>query len=333
VTAQTLHEQAIVFDATCPLFSLPRYRDWWREGGATVVAAEAADDESPGEALRAVGHWHRAMAESPNLRLVTRAEQFAEVKASGVLGVVLHFQNTIPLGRDTDNVWAFAALGVRMVQLTYNVRNFIGDGCDERTDAGLSDFGTYVVQAMNDAGIVVDLTHTGVRTTLDAMEITAAPPVFSHSNARALCPSARNLSDEQIRLLAARGGVVGVNGFPAFVSRDAHPTLDQFIDHVAYIADLVGIAHVGLGLDYYQGMDGVAPLEAAERAYERLVAAGRWKPETYPPPPYRYPQGIERPTELPNLTHRMLERGFSESDVRQVLGLNFVRVFEAAWKA
>jgi len=330
--AGDLHRDAIVFDATCPLFSLPAYRGWWREGGATAVAAEVAAEESPGEALLALGRWHRTIGEDPDLCLVTGVDQFAECKAQGRLGVVFHFQNSLPIGRDADSVWAYAAMGVRMIQLAYNVRNLVGDGCDERTDAGLSDFGVRVVRALNDAGIVVDLTHTGARTSLDALELSSAPPVFSHSNAKALAPSARNLTDEQIRKLADRGGVIGMNGFPPFVGADPQPTLDRFIDHIAYIADLVGVEHVGLGLDYYPFTDGVAPLAEAERAYDELIASGRWKRDTYPPPPHRWPEGLERPSGLPRLTRRLLERGFSAAEVEGILGGNFLRVFRAAWK-
>lgn len=330
--AQSLHREAVVFDATCPLLNDPDYIDAWIQGGCTAAAPTVASNDDAPAALAKVGRWLRRIDEDPRLLHVTRVEHFAQAKAEGRLGIVFHFQNSVPLGRDVDNVWAYAALGVRVIQLTYNTRNFVGDGCDDRTDAGLSDFGVRVIRAMNRAGIVVDLSHTGVRTTLEAMEVTEATPVFSHSNARGVHPSPRNLTDEQIRRVAELGGVIGLNAFPAFISTKPQPTLDDLVDHAAYIADLVGAEHIGLGLDFYSGMAGVADPARAQAEYEALVAAGTWKPAVYPPPPYHYPQGLESPAGLPAVTERLLARGFSPAEVRGILGGNFLRVFEAVWR-
>lgn len=332
IDAKSLHEQAIIFDATAPLANDPQYLHHWVEGGVTVVAPTVASNEETGEALARVGRWHKLFANDARLLHVKQADDFQRAKESGRLGILLHFQNSLPLGRDVANVYAFAAAGVRMIQMTYNTKNFIGDGCDERTDSGLSDFGVKVIRAMNQAGIVVDLSHTGLRTTLDAMEVAEAPPVFSHSNTKKLCDSPRNLTDEQIKKIAALGGVIGANGYPAFVSKDKQPTLDQLIDHMAYIADLVGTDHIGLGIDYYSGQASIAKPGVAEAIYAGLIADGTWKPSAYPPPPWHYPTGIELPSGLPRITERLLARGFSPEDVRKILGGNFVRVFRAAWK-
>lgn len=330
--ARTVHSEAIIFDATCPLGNDERYLHHWVEGGCTALAPTVASNDDPGEAFAKVGRWLQRFDSNPQLLHLTRVTDFDRAKQEGRLGILLHFQNSLPLGRDVANVYAFAAAGVRMIQLTYNVKNYVGDGCDERTDAGLSDFGVKVIRAMNRAGIVVDLSHTGLRTTLDAMEVTEAPPVFSHSNVKRLCDSPRNLTDEQIKRVAALGGVIGANGFPAFVSKKERPTLDEFIDHMAYIADLVGTDHIGLGIDYYAGMATVAKPGEAETAYAQLIEAGTWKAGAYPPPPWHYPAGIELPSGLPRLTERLLARGFTAEDVRKILGGNFIRVFGTAWR-
>lgn len=330
--AASLHREAIIFDATCPLANDPQHLYRWKNGGVTALAPTVASNHDPGSAMVNVGKWLQRFDSDPSLLHIKRVEDFHQAKAEGRLGILLHFQNSLPIGRNVENVWAFAAAGVRMIQLAYNVKNFVGDGCDERTDAGLSDFGVKVIQAMNRAGIVVDLSHTGVRSTLDAMEISEAPPVISHANVRTLCDSPRNLTDEQIKRLAERGGVIGANGFPAFVARKEQPSLDDLIDHMAYIAHLVGTDHIGLGLDYYAGTAGIAKPGEAEAAYDQLIAAGTWKPSAYPPPPWHYPAGLECPSGLPRLTERLFQRGFTPADIHKVLGGNFMRVFRAAWR-
>jgi membrane dipeptidase len=262
------------------------------------------------------------------------ARSFSDIdkaKQAGRAAVILHAQGGDLLENEVDLVDAFKALGVGILQLTYNEKNRIGDGAGERTDAGLSHFGLKVVARSNDVGVVVDCSHTGARTTLEAMEVSTKPVVFSHANPKAVFDTARNITDEQIKAVAATGGLTGVVGFPAFVSADPKPTLDQMIDHMAYVADLVGIAHVALGIDYFLGQSGVADDEAAVRDYEGRLAEGRWRRADYPAPPYHYPEGIEMPDKLPNLTVRMAERGFSEDEIRAVLGGNWMRVLRACW--
>jgi membrane dipeptidase len=247
--AQLLYAKAIIIDATCPLASRGKYLDRWIAGGVTAIAPTVEALGGIESAMRNLGRWLRLVREDAGrLVLVQRAGDILEAKQTGRLGIVLHFQGTEPLGDDLDLVEVYHRLGVRMIQLTYNRRNRVGDGCEERTDTGLSHFGIRLIQELNRAGIVVDLSHTGYRTTMEAMEVSTAPVVFGHSNARAVCPSARNLTDDQIKAVATKGGVIGVNGFPAFVARTERPTLAQFIAHIDYIADLVGPRHVGLGL-------------------------------------------------------------------------------------
>jgi membrane dipeptidase len=326
-----VHAEAIVIDAVCPLLADPRYIPWWVEGGATAAAPTVGAFEGPRETLKSVARWVRLTASDPTLVLVKRAADIEAAKRENKFGIILHFQNTIMYEDDLDLIDAFKALGVGMAQLTYNVKNRVGDGCEERTDCGLSYFGMRLIERCNQARVIVDCSHTGYRTTLEAIEHSSAPVVFSHANAKALRPSGRTITDEQIKAVAATGGLVGSVGFPAFVSRQPRPTLDEFIDHIAYIADLVGIDHTGLGIDYFTGQAGVVEQEEAERSYRRAVDAGIWDPDNYPPPPYYYPSGIETPRTLPNLTKRLLERGFSVEDTKKVLGGNWLRVFRSVW--
>jgi membrane dipeptidase len=323
----------IIIDAVCPLLRDPRYIDWWIEGGATAAAPTLASTEGTAETLRTVARWRRIVREDERLLLVQRAADVEEVHRTGRFGIIFHFQGTDPFENDLDLIDLFKDLGVGIVQLTYNVKNRVGDGCEERTDCGLSRFGVELVKRLNAAKVIVDCSHTGYRTTMESIALSTAPVVFSHANPKGVLDSGRTIADDQIRAVAETGGLVGAVGFPAFVSRNLRPTLDEFIDHIAYVADLVGIDHVALGIDYFSGQAGVADDATAERVYRAAVDAGIWSPENYPPPPYWYPAGIETPRTLSNLVPRLLERGFSESDTRKVLGENWLRVYRAVWGA
>ena len=328
---ERVHDEAIVIDAVCPLMMRRQYIDLWIEGGATAAGPTVGVFDRAGPTLRVLGDWIRAINADPRLTLVKHASDFARAKAEGKLGVLFHFQGTEPIEDDLNLIDAYKALGVGMVQLAYNTKNRVGDGCEERTDAGLSRFGLQVVQRLNDARIVVDCTHTGYRTTMDAIEASSRPVVFSHSNPKAVKDSPRNITDEQIRAAAGTGGLIGMVGFPAFVSASTKPTLDEFIDHIDYVVNLVGDDHVGLGIDYYWIQAAITADDEATRLYEEFVATGKWRPETYPPPPIHYPDGIETPRDLRNLTRRLLERGYSEETTKKILGGNWVRVFREVW--
>lgn len=329
--AQALHRSSIVIDAVCPLASEKvEYLDWYRQGGVSTLAPTLGGPGNAREALGAIARWRRLLARRDDLMLVQGVQDIVEAKASDRLGIFFHFQGAEPFETDLNLAEAYKALGVGMVQLAYNVKNRVGDGCEERTDAGLSEFGLRLIARLNECRIIIDCSHTGLRTSLEAVEASNAPVVLSHSNVASVCQSRRNVADELIDAVARSGGVIGMVGFPAMVAIDRAPTVDQFIDHIDAVADRVGIDHVALGIDYYDGQAGVATDEAARAYYDRFVAAGLWGP-TYPPPPHNYPAGIETPKTLSNLTLRLLERGYSEPQVRQVLGGNWMRVMHQVW--
>ena len=327
-----VHEEAIVFDGTCPLLThSPDHTSYYIEGGVTVVAPSLAANHDAGQAIKRIADWMNIVREQEDKLLhVTEVEDFHRAKAQGKLGILFHFQNSLPLEQSIELLDIYKALGVRIIQLTYNVKNFVGDGCLERTDAGLSDFGVRLIKAMNRAGIAVDCSHTGMQTTLDAMDVSEYPVVFSHSLVKTVRDSPRNLSDEQIRRVAEMGGVIGMNGFPPFVANTSRPTLDDLLKHVDYIAELVGIDHVGLGIDFEYIDESMQKDSLAH--YEHFVKTGQWNPKDYPPPPYYYPEGLDDPRYFPNLTKALLERGYDEEETKKVLGGNFMRVYSQIWK-
>jgi len=326
-----IHSDSIVIDAVCPLvMDDPHYLDWYREGGVTALAPTMASTENARQTINRLAAWHRLLQERDDLILVRRAHDIEVAKENGRLAVYFHLQGTDPIEGNLDLVHLYKSLGVGVVQLTYNVKNRVGDGCEERTDAGLSRFGLKLIDRLNQARVIVDCSHTGLRTSMDAIEHSASPVILSHSNVNSVHSSLRNVSNELIDAVASCGGAIGVVGFPAMVSSSTAPTLDEFIVHIDTIVQRVGVDHVGLGIDYYMGQSGVASDEEALRGYRQAIRSGAWG-AAYPPPPHHYPVGIETPRTLPNLTDRLIRRGYSESDVRKILGGNWLRVMHAVW--
>jgi membrane dipeptidase len=190
----------------------------------------------------------------------------------------------------------------------------VGDGCAERTDAGLSRFGVRLIEEMNRVGMLADGSHTGYRTTMEAMDVSRAPFIFSHANAYSLVPHYRNVRDDQIRACARTGGLIGVNGLAPYLDDPAASTASIF-RHVDYIANLVGPQHVGIGLDY-------------EKDVDRFVNWTRANAEMWPDSEAtpRVPWNFAQPEQLPELTELMVRHGYTEVDIRGILGLNFLRV-------
>lgn len=330
-TGADLFRAAVSIDACCPLLRTRPFVEWFLEGGVTAAAPTVGGTDNASTTLRTLGGWHRYIADHGRLRPVLTVADIHAAKAAGQLGLIFHFQGTDPIEDDLDLVDAYAALGVRVVQLCYNVKNRVGDGAEEASDSGLSSFGRRAVRRLNQARLVVDCAHTGHRTSLDAVAESQAPVIVSHGNPKGVFDCDRNLADELIRAIAGSGGVVGACGYPYFIGREQRPTLDAYIDHIVYIADLVGIDHVGIGVDYYEGMDGVADPDEAQRLYGIRLKRGLWQPKTYPPPPYVYPAGIETPKSFGALVPALLRRGFSAEDVAKVLGGNWLRVYGQVW--
>lgn len=330
--ADQLHDSAIIVDAVSPLTADRKYIDWYKEGGVTIITPTVALVETADQTIKALASWRAYVATRDDLIQINTTADIQRAKSSGKTGIMFHFQGTDPIEDNLELIPLYGALGVKVIQLTYNRRNRVGDGGSERYDSGLSYFGLDVVAALNKAGIVVDCAHTGERTTMDAIEASTAPVVISHGNARAIHMSDRNISDTVIKAIGENNGMIGAVGFPAFVSSDARPSLDQFIDHMVYVGNMIGIDRVGLGLDYASMQWPVMDDEAARALYDHIIAAGAWRPEAYPPPPYYYPAGIETPRTLRALTQRLVERDFGETEIRGILGGNWLRLYNEVWR-
>ncbi len=314
----------IMLDAAAPLIqpdprTIADQIENMRRGCMNVACPTVASIEDSCATFERLGRWHHYLnTKDCPFALATTASQTRNAVKEGKIALLLHFQGTEPIEDDLNLIDLYFACGVRIMQITYNARCRVGDGCTETHDGGLSDFGRQAIERMQQLGIVIDLAHVGVRTSLEAIQSARAPVIVSHANARAVCDSPRNLTDEQIRAVAGTGGVIGVCAFPAFVSKKARPTLEDLLDHVDYFRDLVGVEHIGFGADY---------ANENEEDYEYFG----YDPRVYPKPPWLYPQGLEGFADMPNLISGLRRRGYKEKAIAGIAGENFLRVFEQVW--
>ncbi len=318
---------SIVVDAACPLVHPGRgekafsdYLDQMLRGGVGLALGTVASIETFEETLSTIHAYYPLFEKFQDRVLHAKTlEDVRRANAEGKVAVVFHFQGSGMLDYELSRLALFKELGVRVIQLAYNWKFLVGDGCTERTDCGLTDFGRLVVKEMNRLGIVVDCSHTGYRTTLEAIELSDDPVLFTHSNAWSLCKSKRNIKDDQIEAVARKGGVIGVNAFPAFLTRDGEASLATLLDHVDYLAEKAGAENVGFGLDFTVSGD--------MESYRRY----RYDTETYPPPPWSFPSDIASPDMIPAIARGLRFRGYGEEAIAGILGGNFVRVFEKVW--
>lgn len=326
--ALRLHRDATIVDGTALDYTLQSpYTEALLAAGVTAavvtvfIGVERGRGDHTTLALRGLD---RAVRQSQrpdgNIQLVLDVDDIGKARASGRLGVILAFQNATPLGDDASLVGSFWSMGLRCIQLTYNLRNLLADGCIEQSPGGLSLAGREVLAAMQEAGILVDLSHVADPSVDEAIEVAGMPLAFTHCNARALCRNPRNKTDSQIRALTAKGGVIGLNAFPAFVRDDgARPWLSDLLDHADHITRLAGPRALGLGLDFIEAWTDVEKRNL--RAHPHAFGTQ-----------YEFPVGLDGVRELPNLTRGLVARGYDDAAIRGILGENYVDLFRRTWR-
>jgi len=313
-----------------------QYLGLWRRSGVTVASGTYAGTEPPSRsfelATKRLAQAHAVVdALDGELILVRRAGDIERAHRSKKHGLILDFQNATPFGDDLDRVEYFHNLGVRMVQLTYNLRNLVGDGCTEAHQGGLSYFGREVVRRLNEHRILVDVSHCSEQVGWDALKVSTAPVVVSHSGSKVICQHDRNKSDELAKAVADRGGFFGVVVIAGFISSRKEATLDDFADHVEHLVGVAGIDHVGIGTDKAGPGPGTESLveypPTLPRHDPRKFTWAGFRLEEHRLTPDYHLTGYESFGDWPNLTAKLAERGFNEVELRKLLGLNFLRVF------
>lgn len=268
------------------------------------------------------------LAHQDYVRVIYRLEEFEQARRAGQLGLVLAIESAAPIENELDRLDILYGFGIRSVGVTYSEANQLGSGLSETSDAGLTAFGRRAVRRMNQLGILIDCSHAGDRTTLETIEASTAPVSISHAGARALWPTSRMKPDEVIRACAESGGVIGIEAAPHTTLTPEHRrhSVDSYMAHFEYCAELVGLEHVAFGPDTLFG-DHVG--------LHRVMAEALGQEPSAPPLPIErveWVDGLESPAEtFPNIVRWLVRHGYRDDQIQQVVGGNILRMLERAW--
>jgi len=339
--AAGVYQRSIVIDALANPGSMnvswpPRgplsqkQRDAIASSGITAINVTVSADAFEAT-TRNIALWQGEADRYPTLlSIVRRHEDIARAKEQKTLALILGFQNTEMLERDLARLEVFHRLGVRIIQLTYNDRNLVGDGCLEPGDAGLSAYGRQVVERMNALGLAVDLSHCGTRTTADGIAASSRPPLITHSGCREVYRHPRSKEDRELKAMADKGGVVGIYFMPFIGPGPGAPTVEMLMRQIDHAIKVCGVDHVGIGSDL-----STAPIEETPeylREHKAFVDG-------------RAARGISAPDEarplfIPELNHSrriegvvrgMRQRKYPDAVIEKIIGGNFHRAFREIW--
>lgn len=303
-----------------------------RRSAITAINHTVAYSVSFQVAVRYIAAWSKLYEDNPDVTFIGRdCADVARAKETGRTAIFMGFQDITAIEGDLSLLAVFHQLGIRWVQPTYQDRNLAGDGCGERIQSGLSKWGLKLIEELDRLKIIIDVSHVGVGTTLDTIEASKYPVMATHSAARALVDTPRNKTDQEIKALAAKGGVIGIAGKSGFLKKDGldtGSTVNDMIDHVEYVRNLVGIEHVCIGTDV--GDERKYSVESMREFHakhpEVAIIGDKLRTDIM------HPVGVG-PGTLYNITAGLVKRGFSDSDIRLVLGENVNRVLRAVWES
>jgi membrane dipeptidase len=301
------------------------YLEEYRQGNVRIIFLTVGGDDpisnaTPYNPLRGtlenIQYIYDEVSETDGLlKLILSKKDLNEVLQSEEyrIGLILNLEGLRPIEDSLELFKILYKLGVRAFSLTWNYRNFIADGCsEERTRSKLTQLGLEILEIAQKLGMIIDVSHLSESSFWDVIENVKTPLIASHSNSKAVYNHVRNLSDEQIQAIAERKGVIGICFFPGLIDK-TDPNIERLLDHIDHIAEVAGVDHVGIGPDYiYYAEDLILP---------SLKISGIDYGESF-----KYPEEIDRPSKLLNLIFYLEKRGYSDDEIRKILGLNFIRV-------
>jgi membrane dipeptidase len=326
VDSPSAYRQSIVWDSHAGFSPFPdldlSFLERWLQAGASYLSINVGYDIVMrwDETLKCTAHFRRWIDTHPDKFIMAETvHDIRRAKSEGKLAISFDLEGANALDENIEMVSLYYRMGVRHMNFAYNQNNSYAGGCHD-VDIPLSPLGRQVVQEMNRVGMVIDCSHTGYRSSMEIMEVSSRPTIFSHSNPRVLCDHKRNIWDDQIRACAEKGGVIAINGVNVFLGADT-PTPELVVKHINYVSDLVGPEHVGIGLDYVHDLSEIGAIYAKHPdawpgyTMEAMISSRFLEPES-----------------LPEIAERLLKGGHSEEDVKGILGGNLMRVATEVWQ-
>jgi membrane dipeptidase len=323
-----IYKESIVFDGLNICNWSRDIFEAWQRGGITGVSATCGIWENFRDSMANIVQWRRLLEQNADLILqVHTTDDIRRAKKEGKTGVVLSWQNTAGIEDRIEYLQIFNVLGVKIMQLTYNTQNYSGAGYTELNDSGLTGFGREVVDEMARVGIVCDLSHVGAKTSADVIAYASKPPCFSHVLPRGMRDVARNKSDELLRAIGERGGMVGLSQFGPFMQKGNDSTIADYVAALEYVIDLAGEDNVGIGSDASEGHGRPSPFMEwcnHDKGYARELT------------PFGHDKVVKPLGPLADrarLAEAMAAAGWSEDRMRKVLGENWLRYLRTIWGA
>jgi len=337
--ARRIHKESIVIDACT--FNVIKYGWRLEAAGCTALNCTVPGiNDDAGGAFKSIWDYYQVINSDNRFRLILKPDDILEAKKNGQTGLIIGAQNN-DFVRHHDmrsSLQAFHTLGLRVMQIAYNHRTFAADGCFSPANAGLSDTGIELIRLMEEFGITVDLSHVGWRSAEESLEMAQKPQIYSHSNPYALFQHPRNITDDQAKKCAATGGCIGVSAYPVTLyNGDKFPSIDEYVDCIEYYCNLVGVDHVGIGMDT-TATEGAYPrweIAYFNKVVRRTVGedAVTYKSLANNRGYLAYKlEGLICLANFVKLIDHMLKRGFREPDIKKILGENWLRVFRDTWK-
>lgn len=332
--SRKLHESAIVIDPSVQY--LISRTDRSDHSGLTAVGLTIP---MPGDGMMQtipeVQGFFEIIADEPTFCLATTPNSIRRAKDEGRMAHILLSQDSSFIGPSIRNLLFWHRLGLRIMQPTYNEQNAAGCGCLEPHDSGLTKYGHVLIREMEKTGVTVDLTHAGKKTYMDVCAAATEPIIVSHANPDAMAPNPRNISDDQIKALADTGGVLCVTTWAPLIwnGRPGMPTLDDYMRCLEYAINLIGIDHVATSTDSMGTAGAYPPHEFGPDDLPYDSVTGDFDKLAGPPDPNnRQPADFDGIQDYPKITAALVEAGYTEGDIRKLLGLNLMSVFERTWK-
>jgi len=296
------------------------------DSGTDAIAVTLCDPKNYGEtacddATRAALAYDKHIADhGDHLLKAVSIDDALEAERSGKLGIFYQLQNATPVQRDLDRVQLFHALGVRSIQLTYNYQNYVGSGCRERDDRGVTEFGRELIERMNDVGMLIDTSHASMATMSDAIEMSRTPIIISHTCCEAVHSHVRNTTDENLHKLAEHGGVVGICQIRPFFTAETTNNLGFYFDHIDHAVKVAGIDHVCIGSDRDHRVIEDDPEEIRVLQEEE---GPQFQPEHWP----LYVSELNGPRRMEVVLDGLSKRGYSDGDVEKIASGNLKRLY------